>query len=110
MAGLGDQGPIRGPELAVLVEEAVSHEAVAKASQQQRVVQWERRSEVDSEVDRGSGSELGEAGPGCGEPGVGDHREGERVDWPFLDESDPASDLASLGSREGQLAESRSAS
>ncbi len=52
LAGLGDQGSVRRPQLAVLVEEPVADHPVAEASQEQLVGQRERNPEMDREVDR----------------------------------------------------------
>ena len=58
------------------------------------------RAEVDREVDRGRGRERPQAGPGRREPGVREHRDGERVQRPLLPQTEPAADLGVLGAAE----------
>ena len=100
-----DQPAVRGPELAVLLEEAVADEACREATEQQRVGERKRRAEVHGEVDRRRGMQRVEHWPRRRKPGVGENGDHAGVDRPPLEQAEPAADLAALGTAERRLAE-----
>lgn len=104
LARLSHKDAVGGPELPVLLEEAVPGERGAEPGKD-RARARERRAEVDGEIDRRRGVQLGEARPDRREVAVGHDAQGGPVEPAAVLEPDPAAGDGLLGAGEGRSAE-----